>query len=356
MEKLQILRSLAFIKKEEATVLCFAAFVSFGGFDSFTPFEVRPCAGEEATLARTLVPKARVEDVELFSHGCQAYLGRFNRLIKPKKSLGQHFLADGRIARRIVEAVAPTADDVILEIGPGEGVLTRLIVERCGYLVCVEIDPMLAGRLRTSIDAKNIRIIEGDALKIDWAEMIRTVRVQWADRGGYAADAPRVRLVANLPYYISTPLIQLLIQQPISDMTLMLQQEVVDRIIAGPGGREYGYLSVLVQYHCEARKLFEVAPSAFRPPPKVRSAVMRLVRRTTPAIPIRNEERFFALVRAAFAQRRKTIYNNLKAAEPALGVSVLDQSLLEAAKINPRRRAETLSIAEFAALDAALFE
>ena len=191
-------------------------------------------------------------------------------MITPKKSLGQHFLADKRIARRIVEAVSPTADDVILEIGPGEGVLTRLLLEPCGYLLCVEIDSVLAGGLRESIAAGNLTIIEGDALTIDWGEAIRTAKAKWADCGGRSDDAPRVRLVANLPYYISTPLIQVLIRKPIDDMTLMLQQEVVDRIIAGPGGREYGYLSVLVQYHCEARKLFEAPPSAFRPPPKVK--------------------------------------------------------------------------------------
>ena len=279
-------------------------------------------------------------------------------MIAPKKSLGQHFLADKRIARRIVEAVAPTADDVILEIGPGEGVLTRLLLDRCGYLLCVEIDSALAAGLRETTAAGNLTIIEGDALKIDWGEAIRAAKAKWADcrSRADADDAPRIRLVANLPYYISTPLIQVLIREPIDDMTLMLQQEVVDRIIAGPGGREYGYLSVLVQYHCEARKLFEVPPSAFRPPPKVRSAVMKLVRRTKPPVEVHKEERFFALVRAAFAQRRKTIYNNLRAAERALGLGAVDQSLLEKAKIDPRRRAETLSIAEFASLDRALFE
>ena len=277
-------------------------------------------------------------------------------MIKAKKSLGQHFLADGRIARRIVEAVAPTSADLLLEIGPGEGVLTRPILPLCGYLVCVEIDAALAEGLRSSISARNISIIEGDALKVDWPRVISDATLGWKGVGEHASDEPRVRLVANLPYYISTPLIQILIHQAIGDMTLMLQQEVVDRIIAGPGGREYGYLSVLVQYHCEVRKLFEVPPSAFRPQPKVRSAVMRLVRRTRPTVVIRNEQRFFAMVRAAFAQRRKTIFNNLKAAESALGIAALAASQLEKAKIDPKRRAETLSIEEFASLHDALFE
>ncbi len=139
-------------------------------------------------------------------------------------------------------------------------------------------------------------------------------------------------------------------------MTLMLQTEVVERIAADPGGREYGYLSVLVQYYCEVKKLINVPPSAFRPVPKVQSSVIRLVARTQPLVHVRNEQSFFALVRAAFAQRRKTILNNLRAAETQLGVAVPAERALEEAKIDSRIRAEALSIADFARLHNAIME
>ncbi|HKP12039.1 MAG TPA: rRNA adenine dimethyltransferase family protein, partial [Blastocatellia bacterium] len=162
---------------------------------------------------------------------------------------------------------------------------------------------------------------------------------------------------ANLPYYISTAIIERLMAlgKRVTDMTLMLQSEVVERITSPPGGREYGYLSVLVQYHCQASKLFDVPPSAFRPQPKVQSAILRLSVRERPAVGVSDEARFFALVRAAFAQRRKTIANNLKAARHALGLTVEISAALEQAGIQPQRRAETLALDDFAALHHALF-
>ena len=281
-------------------------------------------------------------------------------MVKPKKSLGQHFLSDRRIARRIVEAVSPSGRDAIIEIGPGEGALTRQLLDDCGFLVCIEIDRELVERLRGSIEAKNLSVIEGDALQVNWGDIIEAAKRGWSEHVGeeHAGEdvGPVVRLVANLPYYISTPLIQILIRQPMVEMTLMLQREVVDRIIASPGGREYGYFSVLVQYYCEAQELFEVSPSAFRPPPKVKSAVIRLRKRATPIVSVQSEKSFFALVRAAFAQRRKTIHNNLKAAASALGFDSIAAEPFLKANIDPKRRAETLSIAEFAALHSSLFE
>jgi len=171
-----------------------------------------------------------------------------------------------------------------------------------------------------------------------------------------ATGSLRIRIVANLPYYISTAIIEKLLslRVQIFDMTLMLQKEVAERITANPGGREYGYLSVLVQYYCVATQLFEVAPSAFTPQPKVKSSVIRLRVREEPAVKVADERSFFSLVRACFAQRRKTILNNLKAAAVSQGFTASLESALEAASVAPNRRAETLSLPEFARLFEAL--
>jgi 16S rRNA (adenine1518-N6/adenine1519-N6)-dimethyltransferase len=262
-------------------------------------------------------------------------------LINAKKSLGQNFLIDRRVARRIVEAVAPLPTDIILEIGPGMGALTTLMVERCADIRAVEIDPRLVAQLRRSLDSPCLTIIEGDAMKIDWEKLIGEALTAHKEN-------PRVRVVANLPYYISTPIIERLLRaRPrIHDMTLMLQKEVVARIISPPGGKEYGYLSVLAQYHCEAKKLFEVSPSAFKPAPKVRSAVLRLVIKDKQRFGAEDEKKFLAMVGAAFSQRRKTLLNNLKASGYGSVAAGLEPSL-QSAGIDARRRAETLSVEEF---------
>jgi len=271
-------------------------------------------------------------------------------LIKAKKSLGQNFLTDRGVARRIIDAVAPLEKDIIIEIGPGTGALTKLLVKRCGYLIAIEIDSRLADELGRLIPADNISIVNLDALTIDWNDYAKVAKnMLYPPRRDYP-DRRRVRIVANLPYNISTPIIEKLLpvgRRQLCDMTLMLQKEVADRITTGPGSKEYGYLSVMVQYYCEATKLFEVPPSAFTPAPKVRSAVIRLTVREQPAVEVADEKKFFALVRAAFAQRRKTILNNLKAAARALEFTAAVESALEAASVSPQRRAETLSLAEF---------
>jgi 16S rRNA (adenine1518-N6/adenine1519-N6)-dimethyltransferase len=278
-------------------------------------------------------------------------------LIKAKKSLGQNFLTDSGIARRIVDAVSPQKSDLILEIGPGTGALTRLLVERSGFVSAVEIDARLASELRQSVLTNKLSIIEADALAVNWDDLISSAIASSKEDGRACAELARVRVVANLPYYISTPIIERLIRLRgrIFDMTLMLQNEVVERITSGPGSKEYGYLSALVQYHCETAKLFEVPPSAFRPAPKVQSAIVKLAVRDRPAVDVYDESKFFAMVRAAFAQRRKTILNNLKAASSALSFARPIESALGAASIDPKRRAETLSLNEFGALYHALF-
>jgi 16S rRNA (adenine1518-N6/adenine1519-N6)-dimethyltransferase len=277
-------------------------------------------------------------------------------LITPKKSLGQNFLADPQVARRIVDRVAPEPRDLIIEIGPGTGALTARLAEASGYLVAIEIDRRLIEELQSRFAGDRVTIIEADALAVDWNEILDSASTAWRNATGMTGE-PRVRVVANLPYYISTPIIERLMAagRRIFDMTLMLQREVVERIASPPGSREYGYLSVLVQYHCIATKLFDVSPAAFRPRPKVQSAILRLLVREQPAVDVTDRARFFALVRAAFAQRRKTIANNLKAARLSLGINEEIAEVLARAGIEPQRRAETLSLDEFAKLFHALF-
>jgi 16S rRNA (adenine1518-N6/adenine1519-N6)-dimethyltransferase len=277
-------------------------------------------------------------------------------LIKAKKSLGQNFLTDHRVARRIIDAVSPLPTDIVIEIGPGTGALTRMLVERSGRVEAVEIDARLADALRGSLKADNLSIVDADALVLDWRELIIDAKAKLGFPDPAGQDPRRVRIVANLPYYISTPIIErmLSVGGSVFDMTLMLQKEVADRITTGPGSKEYGYLSVMVQYYCIATKLFEVPPSAFTPIPRVQSAVIKLTVRERPAVEVSDEAKFFALVRAAFAQRRKTILNNLKAAARAVEFNQPLEAVLEAASVAPQRRAETLSLEEFAALSWAL--
>ena len=277
--------------------------------------------------------------------------------MKARKSLGQNFLSDARVSRRIVDAVSPQPDDIIIEIGPGTGALTRLLTERSGFVLAIEIDSRLVEELRQSLPATNLSIIQADVMRVDWNELIGKAQALWRDAHADQSAQPRIRVVANLPYYISTPIIEKLIGagDAITDMTLMLQKEVVNRITSPPGTKEYGYLSVLVQFYCTATKLFEVPPAAFSPAPKVESAILKLVVRERPAVDVLNETKFIALVGAAFAQRRKTILNNLKAAQPALNFTRDIAPALDESGIDPRRRAETLTMEEFGALYKALY-
>jgi 16S rRNA (adenine1518-N6/adenine1519-N6)-dimethyltransferase len=277
-------------------------------------------------------------------------------LIRAKKSLGQNFLSDAQVSHRIVDSVSPQPSDLIIEIGPGTGALTRRLVESSGYVVAVEIDTRLIRELQRAITANNLSIVEADALAVNWIDLISKASKSWQTINA-REDEPRIRVVANLPYYISTPIIERLIElrHLIFDMTLMLQNEVVERIASPPGSRDYGYLSVLAQYHAVATKLFEVPPSAFKPAPKVQSAIIKLAVRKQPAIDVANEAKFFALVRASFAQRRKTIFNNLKASASSLGFVEKVDTALQAAGIDSQRRAETLTLVEFGSLYRALW-
>ena len=279
-------------------------------------------------------------------------------MVKAKKSLGQNFLIDERITHRILEAVSPSASDILIEIGPGRGALTRHLLKTGGEVIAVEIDSRLIEGLRNEFPQPGFQLLHADALSVDWETLIESAIQNRQRRPHETQDEPRVRVVANLPYYVATPIVEKLLslKTPLYDLTLMLQEEVVDRMTSTPGSREYGYLSLVVQYYSIAEKLFGVPAYAFSPPPKVTSAIVRLTVRKSKPIVIDDEERFFALIRAAFAQRRKTIQNNLKAAQSYLVPLPLIREALESAKIDGGRRAETLSIEEFGELYAALFE
>ena len=259
------------------------------------------------------------------------------------KSLGQNFLVDGRVAARIVGEFAPAAGETVVEIGPGRGALTGRLLELAGRVVAVEFDRELIPVLAERFGAReNFRLVHDDALAADFCDLIRPAR--------------RARVVANLPYNISTAILQKLIEQRgcLTEFVLMLQREVVGRMTAPAGSSERGYLSVLVEATCEAEPLFEVAPASFRPVPKVWSTVVRLRPRELPAGDVRLEPLFRQLVGAGFAQKRKTILNNLRAAPATLRAAVESvggaQALLAASDLDPSRRAESLSLDEWVRL------
>lgn len=256
----------------------------------------------------------------------------------PSKRLGQHFLRDQRTINRIIEALAPKPDETIVEIGPGTGALTSVLVERAGRLIAVEFDNKLTPLLKERFGSSpNFNLVMADALTVDFCKEI--------EPDGSA------RLVANLPYNISTAILQRLIAQRacIDEMVLMLQREVVERVLAPAGTSDRGFISVLVEAYCEAEKLFDVAPGAFRPPPKVWSSVMRVKFR--PRIDTEDEALLWETVSAGFAQKRKTILNNLRNASGRLqetlkrngGASIV----LCKAQIDLQRRAETLTVEEW---------
>jgi 16S rRNA (adenine1518-N6/adenine1519-N6)-dimethyltransferase len=260
-----------------------------------------------------------------------------------KKSLGQNFLVDEGVVARIVREVAPRADETVVEIGAGRGALTTRLAEQAGRLVAVEFDRDLVPLLREKFGGReNFTLVEADALAIDFCAAI--------------LPASAARVVANLPYNISTAILQRLFEQRrcLTEMILMLQREVVERITAAPGTGERGYLSVLTEAYCEAHPLFDVRPEAFRPVPKVWSTVVRLRVRESAAAGVSDEALLWRVVGAGFAQRRKTIFNNLRHAPPALLPQVDAaggaNALLESAGIEPQRRAETLTLAEWVAL------
>ncbi len=257
------------------------------------------------------------------------------------RALGQHFLRDRTVVDRVLELVAPTARDLVVEIGPGRGALTESLAARAGRLLALEIDGGLVAALQARFaDAPSVEILQADARRFDYAGL----RARRPDPEG------RVLVAGNLPYSVGKPILAALVESgaAIDEMTLMLQKEVADRVAAPPGSKTYGALSVLTQAAAAVRLAFPVPPGAFSPPPQVDSAVLHLRPHREPPVPLPDPRRFAAVVRAAFGQRRKSLANALAAGLAVPAETARDRC--QAAGIDPGRRAETLSLAEFAHL------
>ncbi|MGH7233429.1 MAG: 16S rRNA (adenine(1518)-N(6)/adenine(1519)-N(6))-dimethyltransferase RsmA [Nitrospiraceae bacterium] len=255
----------------------------------------------------------------------------------PLKRLGQHFLIDPNIVRKIVAVAALRPDEPVLEIGPGRGMLTRALCAAARSVLALELDPQLVVYARAALaDCRNLDLRHGDALDFPLQSL---------------PDGTVV--VANLPYNVSTPLLFKLLEAHarIDRMILMLQTEVAKRLVAKPGTSDYGILSVLTQYRAEPSLAFRVSPTCFRPQPDVESAVVSLIMRQTPAVQVHDDARFTRIVRAAFAHRRKTVSNSLR--DEGLRAELISRAMTQA-DIQPSRRAETLTLAEFARLSNAM--
>lgn len=268
---------------------------------------------------------------------------------KPK--LGQHFLEDSSFAARIVEALGDISPSTVLEIGPGRGALTATLVRRARRVIAVETDRVLAAQLRMHFSlTPNIEIIEGDILAIDLDTLFGPK--PGSTRPGMEQVPERVRVVGNLPYFITSDILLRLFEyrKYFDTMVLMIQKEVADRLAARPGTKEYGLLSATAQLYSQVERLFTVPPAAFSPPPKVNSAVIRLV--LTPRLDRLgvNEAAFIRFLKLSFGQKRKTLWNNLKS---RYGSEDLTRAM-QRAKVKPTIRAEALSLEQNAALFRAL--
>ncbi|HVE88490.1 MAG TPA: 16S rRNA (adenine(1518)-N(6)/adenine(1519)-N(6))-dimethyltransferase RsmA [Burkholderiaceae bacterium] len=247
---------------------------------------------------------------------------------RARKRFGQNFLHDPGVVTRILDAIDPRPGQAIVEIGPGRAALTGGLIERANHIRAIEIDRDLAAQLHARFSAAQLTLIEADALKVDWNAV---------------ASTP-LRIVGNLPYNISTPLLFALvpIAERVIDQHFMLQKEVVDRIVAAPGSKTYGRLSVMLQFRYRLTKLFDVASGAFNPAPKVTSSVVRMQPRATGELPDIDMDAFACVVAAAFGQRRKTLRNALS--------TLLSADRIATSGVDPQARAETLGVQSFVEL------
>jgi len=256
----------------------------------------------------------------------------------PKKRLGQHFLVDSNILNKVVWTAQVGKEDVVLEVGPGLGEMTIALARQAKKVIAIEIDPKLVAILNEKVkNYSNVEVVKSDILKVDFKSFLKK-------------EGHPIKVVANLPYQVSTPLLFRFIEskETFSTFTLMLQKEVAERMVAHPGGKEYGPLSIFIQMFSDVSIRFFIKPSAFFPPPKVESAVVQMVWKEKPIIELQNEEWFKKVVRGCFSYRRKTLVNALKHSGLTLPESI--ELKMEVIGIDTRRRPETLTLQEFASL------
>jgi len=263
------------------------------------------------------------------------------------KSLGQNFLIDENMVDKILDGATLTENDVVLEIGPGIGVMTQAMSQRVKKVVSVEIDSALIPVLDYTLEGcDNVKVIHNDVLNVDLHKLIEE-----------EFDGQRPKVVANLPYYVTTPIVMKFLEEhiPVTDIVIMIQKEVADRMASEPSNKTYGALSVAVQYYCNVSMVARVPKGVFMPQPGVDSAVVRLAIRDEKPVSLIDEAIFFNTVRDAFGKRRKTLLNALSSGRLGLE-KALCREVLESASIDPKRRGETLSIDEFATLANAIAE
>ncbi len=258
--------------------------------------------------------------------------------IRPRKRLGQNFLVDGNIRAKIIEASCAALGVNGLEIGPGMGVLTGALAATGANLTCVEIDDKLSEYLKENLNAPNVNVVTADFLKADISDVL--------------GDKKPWTVVANLPYYITSPILARLLEnkQWFNTIIVMVQREVAARLMSPPGGGDYGSFSVFVQYYCTVESVTRVSRNCFYPPPEVDSEVIRLTVREKPAVEVNDEKLYFEIVRSAFGKRRKTLLNSLAGSTTLFWDKTRTQRVIDRAGIDPNRRAETLSLEEFARL------
>lgn len=262
--------------------------------------------------------------------------------IKANKSLGQNFLINSEVVEKIIESSELSTDDLVIEIGPGLGTLTKYLLEKAGKVICIELDTRMVKILKNRFASRdNFEIINEDVLKVDLNKIIKENKS--------TGKIKNVKIVANLPYYITTPIIMRLLEEQldIKSITVMIQKEVAERLIEIPGGKNTGAITHTVYYYCESEKIMEVPNSSFIPEPEVTSEVIKMHLRQTPAVKIENPKVMFMIIKSAFMQRRKTLLNALTNAQVFIskqeGIKVLKKL-----NLNENVRAENLSIQDFA--------